>query len=114
VLNPPRRETLTCRHTPPTHFRPGDAVSIQLAFDHGADRSVHLFYRRVNQAERWRNTDMQARDRVYSAAIPGDYSQSKYPLQYYFEVRDGAHSATLYPGLNADVANQPYFVIRQA
>ena len=50
----------------------------------------------------------------YAAAIPATYTDSQFPLQYYFEVRQGPESATLYPGLGADLTNQPYFVVRRA
>ena len=35
----------------------------------------------------------------YSAAIPGDYTNSVYPLQYYFVLQRGADAAWLYPGV---------------
>ena len=48
----------------------------------------------------------------YRAVIPGEYTDSAYPLLYYFQLRDLKGAAWLYPGLNADLANQPYFVVR--
>jgi hypothetical protein len=56
---------------------------------------------------------MQFRDRAYRGAIPASYTESPYPLQYYFELRD-ANGATLYPALSAGLSNQPYFVLRRA
>ncbi len=51
---------------------------------------------------------------VISVPIPLTQSPaSPFPLQYYFELRR-AGSAAIFPGLNADLANQPYFVLRQA
>ena len=41
------------------------------------------------------------------------YTDSPYPLQYYFELRDARGHAWLYPGFRADLCNQPYFVVRQ-
>jgi hypothetical protein len=46
-------------------------------------------------------------------AIPGEYTKSQFPLLYYFELHGGDH-AWLYPGLEADLSNQPYFVLRRA
>ena len=43
--------------------------------------------------------------------IPADYTQSPYPLLYYFEVHQAAGS-TIYPGFSPDLSNQPYFVVR--
>jgi hypothetical protein len=53
---------------------------------------------------------MRWSDRAYRAAIPADYTQSPYPLQYYFEVFE-AGGAALYPGFSPDLSNQPYFVV---
>ena len=50
----------------------------------------------------------------FRAEIPGQYTDSPYPMLYYFELRDAHGAAWIYPGFNADLANQPYFVVRQA
>ena len=49
--------------------------------------SARMYYRHVNQAERFESAEMQARDNRYRAAIPAGYTQSLYPLQYYFELK---------------------------
>jgi hypothetical protein len=46
----------------------------------------------------------------YRATIPGNYTGSPYPLEYYFEVRLAPDTAFLYPGLGKDLTSQPYFV----
>jgi hypothetical protein len=98
-------------------------VPIQLAVrDAGGARGpvgVRLRYRHVNQAETYRVADMEAagqgRDAaVYQATIPGEYTDSAYPLEYFFELRGGTGTAWLYPGFNAELSNQPYFLLRQA
>jgi hypothetical protein len=76
--------------------------------------SVVLYYRRVNQAESYETIEMPAREEVYSAAIPAKYTDSPYPLQYYFELRKSPDAAWLYPGFGKELANQPYLVIRRA
>ena len=73
---------------------------------------MRLYYRHVTQAERWLSMEMEGADRRYRAAIPAGYTASPYPLQYYFECKDGPEKAWLYPGFAADLANQPYFVVR--
>jgi hypothetical protein len=113
VLARPQHPAIACRHTPAARFRPGEPLRIELALEKGNARSAQLHYRHVNQAERWRDTAMDGRDRVFRAEIPADYTQSRYPLEYYFELRDGSESAALYPGFNAELSNQPYFVVRQ-
>ncbi len=113
VLARPQHPVIACRHTPAARFRPGEPLRVELAVEKGYARSAQLHYRHVNQAERWRQTPMEVRDRLFRAEIPGDYTQSRYPLEYYFELRDGSESAALHPGFNAELSNQPYFVVRQ-
>lgn len=72
---------------------------------------VQLNYRHVNQGERWRSVEMQSAHGEYRAAIPGEYTGSPFPLQYYFELRRENEAAWLYPGFNATLSNQPYFVV---
>jgi hypothetical protein len=50
----------------------------------------------------------------FSGTIPAGVTDSAYPVQYFFEVRDGADRAWLYPGLDATLSNRPYFVVRQS
>ena len=73
-----------------------------------------MHYRHVNQAERYRMVEMRLERGVYRATIPGDYTQSRFPLQYYFELREGTDTASPYPGFTPDLAKVPYFVVRQA
>jgi hypothetical protein len=44
-------------------------------------------------------------------AIPGDYTNSIYSLQYYFELQRRTDAAWLYPAFNATLSNQPYYAI---
>ena len=75
--------------------------------------SARLYYRHVNQGERWQSLDMQARGGAFSAAVPAEYTNSPFPMQYYFELKAAPSRAWLYPGFAPDRANQPYFVVRQ-
>ncbi|HYM10876.1 MAG TPA: hypothetical protein VEU62_09085, partial [Bryobacterales bacterium] len=105
-------------HAPAAHFRPGQPLEIELSLEKDSagphPLSVHLHYRQVNQAERYRVAEMEPRDNRYRAAIPGDYTESPYPLEYFFELKDGSGAAWLYPGFEPDLSNQPYFVVRRA
>jgi hypothetical protein len=47
----------------------------------------------------------------YSAAIPGEYTRSPFPLQYYFEMVGGDGSATIHPAFNSTLSNQPYYAV---
>ena len=111
VLGRPRRPAVAAHLTPPASFQPGSPVTVEF----GAEKdypSVRLFYCRVNQAERWQSEPMQSDGRLWRAAIPSDYTQSPYPLQYYVELKEAPDSTALYPGLGAQLIGQPYYVIR--
>jgi hypothetical protein len=105
-------------HQPPASFRRGQPVHIELEARPvdalATPITINLRYRHVNQAELYRVAPMTGEGRRYAATIPADYTDSPYPLEYFFELRDGEGHAWLYPGFAADLANQPYFVIRQA
>jgi hypothetical protein len=110
----PSRPNWPCSHQPPPNFRPGHPLEISLTLKDTPAKlsSALLHYRHVNQAELYAVSEMQPHDNVYSATIPAAYTESPYPLQYYFELRD-ASAATLYPPLSPTLSSQPYFVVRR-
>jgi hypothetical protein len=115
ALGRPHREAVICVHTPLDRFVPGKDLQITIAARQPEQPSaVRLYYRHVNQAEHYQNAEMQARDGKYWAVIPASYTDSKYPLQYYFEIRQTPEKAWLYPGFNAEQTNQPYYLVRQS
>ena len=111
MLARPEREILLCRHTPRTRFVAGQPLEIDLSLETPAS-SVSLYYRHVNQAERFNLAAMERREQRCRATIPAMYSDSVYPLEYYFEVKSTTGKTLLYPGFGKDLTNQPYFVIR--
>jgi hypothetical protein len=48
-----------------------------------------------------------------TATVPGDYTDSPYPLVYFFTMRHADGDAWILPGLDETLANQPYHVVRQ-
>ena len=72
ALGRPHRVAADCKHTPPARFQRGQDLKLSL------DKPARLFYRHVNQAEYWQTAD--------DLTIPGTYTDSPYPLQYYCEV----------------------------
>jgi hypothetical protein len=109
----PIRPALHCTHTPPESFHPGQSLPLALLAPvtaHVTPSAVYLYYRHVNQGERWLSVEMLRGHDGYGAAIPGDYTNSVYPLQYYF-VLQRADSAWFYPAFNAALSNQPYYAI---
>src|SRR5665213_1296943 len=55
--------------------------------------------------------DMQSGSDGYTASIPGDYTDSPYPLEYYFELRGGSEAAWFHPAFNSTFSNQPYYAL---
>ncbi|HWC96587.1 MAG TPA: hypothetical protein VG456_07555 [Candidatus Sulfopaludibacter sp.] len=110
----PHRGFAAVRHTPPTRFVPGQPVEVEFSVDRSAKLTgARLYYRHVNQAERWQSVDMESNGGRHKATVPGAYTDSAFPLQYYFELRDSPEKAWLYPGFTADLSNQPYLVVRR-
>ncbi|HVO75381.1 MAG TPA: hypothetical protein VMT35_15235 [Ignavibacteriaceae bacterium] len=110
VLGRPERPSVACHHNQLEYFRPGESLNIELSLEKGI-QSVFLYFRHVNHAERYRTVEMQMTGNTFRAAIPADYTDSQYPLQYYFELKENPGKAWLYPGFAADLTNQPYFVV---
>jgi hypothetical protein len=112
ALGKARRPVVNGRHVPPTPFRPGEQLSVDLALA-AQPMAVQLHYRRVNQGERFETTEMAIKANQCHAIIPAAYTQSPYALQYYFQIKQITGNVLLYPGFAPDLANQPYFVVRQ-
>jgi hypothetical protein len=53
---------------------------------------------------------MDGEGRTFRAEIPAEHTRTGYPLQYYFEVV-APPAAWQYPGLQPELANQPYYVV---
>lgn len=95
------------RHTPPATFQPGDAIRLQLS---GVDAGT-LYYRHLNQGERYATLPLVKQDAGLVATIPAAYTKTNFPIQYYFELRNDA-SASMYPGFKENFTGTPYFLIR--
>jgi hypothetical protein len=113
ALGRPQRRIPSIQHKPVTTFQPGHPLEIVLSLSQQGS-NVSLYYRHVDQAERWSVSPMQSGGQQFRAVIPAAYTDSEYPLEYYFEVKEGMAKASLYPGFSSTLANQPYFVARRA
>ncbi len=88
-------------------FHPGAELPI-IFNSETAVSVVVLRYRHINQAERWKAVPMRRSGRSYQVPIPADYTNARFPLQYYFVPRIDK-AAWFYPAFNATLSNQPYF-----
>ena len=115
AITRPNRPNLPCQHTPPESFRPGHPLPLSISVS-PSDASpmpsaVRLYYRHVDQAERWSSQELTSQNGRYTAAIPADYTQSDFALEYYFELEAEKGAACIFPGFNKTLSNQPYFAV---
>ncbi len=112
ALARPHRLPVVARHQPPAGFRPGQPLELSFESD-PRPQAVRLVYRHVNQAERYMTQPMAVSPAgAFRATIPAAYTDSPYPLAYYFEIEPATGDPTLYPGFAPDLANGPYHVVR--
>ena len=112
----PNRPSVHCAHTPPASFHPGQPLSLSLGVSavaaHEEPTAVHLYYRHVNQAERWLSVEMQRDHNGYSATIPGEIHKFRLSVAVLLcAFSADADAAWLYPAFNATLSNQPYYAI---
>jgi len=112
AMGRPQRPSTAMRHRVPDRFQREQPLALE--FTCLVLASARLYYRHVNQAERWQSAAMDRQGPAYVATIPGAYTDSPYPLQYYFELHSAPDRAWLYPGFPADLAGPPYYVVRKA
>ena len=109
------RPALTDLHTPPASFERGKPLPVSARLSSSAAiAGVRLHYRHVNQADIWQSLDMEQTGEEYRAVIAAEYTDSPFPLQYYFQIRTSSGKARLYPGLERRWHGQPYYFARQA
>jgi hypothetical protein len=112
TLGRPKRGSAICHHKQPKHFKAGESLDLELSTEK-PNLSIKLYFRHVNQAERFKTMEMQRTGNSFRATVPADYTNSQYPLQYYFELREKPERAWFFPGLSSKLSQQPYFVIRE-
>jgi len=111
VTGRPNRAAIAAHHVQPEKIRPGQPMDIELTLEK-SPQTVRLYYRHVNQGERFQSASMQATGKKFQATIPAAYTDSPYPIQYYFEIERAPQSVMLYPGLGPNLIQQPYYIVR--
>lgn len=94
-------------------FERGKPVTVRMRRPAGEDVAAVLHYRHVNQAERWQTLPMAANGSDLVASIPGSYTDSPFHLQFYVSTA-GKGGISIAPGLDSDLANEPYAVVMQS
>jgi hypothetical protein len=106
----PKRPTVKVKHVPITNFDVGKPISINLEtfYDYN---SVILHYRHVNQSERWQLKELKSDGAGLRGEIPASFTNHRFPIQYYFEIKINDSEATLFPVLETELSNVPYYVV---
>lgn len=97
----------------PSDFVPGEDLPLEVAVRGDEGVRVELYYRHLNQGQRWVTVTMDGEGERRTVSVPGDYTDSPYPLELYFIVTVSSGDAWIVPGLDQSLANQPYHVLRQ-
>ena len=100
-------------HRVPGSFSRGAELPLEAFIDEPFDGRVTLHFRHLNQGEDYLTAEMAEEGERYTASIPAAYTDSAYPLTYFFTVRDAAGDAWIVPGLDQTLSNQPYHLVRQ-
>lgn len=110
-----RNEVPSSVHIQPEGFVKGKSIELQISLlEDRSDLKFTLYYRRVNQVENYCSTEMTKVGKDFTAVIPEFYTDSSYPILYYFVVKTSTDSdAWLFPGFDDNLSNQPYFLLRQ-
>jgi hypothetical protein len=109
----PKRVKAYYEHQPADLFEPGKPMEIELTGVSAHTGEVYLYYRHVNQAVNWQRMSMTRKGENYLAVIPAQYTQTRYPMEYYFTIDMGEEGIAIYPGLDENLANMPYYIVRQ-
>ena len=105
-------------HEPAASFQRGQPLSVTAhvprTSDLGPISGLRLRYRHVNQGEVWEMLETERSRDHYQAIIAASYTDSPFPLQYYFQIRTDTGLVWLHPGLETRWQGQPYYFVRQA
>jgi hypothetical protein len=98
-------------HRPARQIVPGAPLPVSWRSDDARVTAVRVHYRPTNQVLDYDVAELQRDGDGFSGVIPSAVTGTGYPVQYFFELRSADGQAWPYPGLAADLANQPYFVV---
>ena len=113
ITVPVRPADTGLQHQVPDSYAPGDDLTVSVTATEQVI-GVRLRYRHVNQAEQWETAELDADSGTFTGVIPADYTKSTYPLMYFFVAEHADGGVALHPGFEAELANQPYYVIMPA
>lgn len=90
----------------PATFTRGEPVTVRVKAQ--TDQAPTLHYRQVDQSQRWSQMTMvPAGDCGFEASVPGVETNSEFHLQFFVTFRQDGRTV-IAPGLEEDLANEPY------
>ena len=110
ALGRPDRAPARAEHALPAHFKRGHELPLTISVS-GDTQDVRMHYRHVNQAETYLSLAMQRQGSDHVAIIPAAYTDTTFPIEYFFEFSNGDGKKVLFPGFTSNLTNQPYFVV---
>ena len=105
-------QNVKVKNETPKKFSKGKKIKISCKLDIRKNLKGYLHYREVDQSKQWKRKKMGNISGNYNALISNIFSNTDYPIQYYFEFEDKNHSY-FSPGFNKFLSNQPYYLLRQ-
>ena len=105
-------QNILVNHLPPKNYIKGKKISLSCNLNINKNLLGYINYREVNQSKKWKRKKLIKSKNIYNSVIPSRFTNTQYPIQYYFEFTDKKHSS-FSPGFNKYLSNQPYYVLRQ-
>ncbi|NHN32980.1 hypothetical protein [Paenibacillus agricola] len=107
-----QKQRMSYSHEPPELVHKGEVLDLQISVQDAPDGlRIDLHYRHANQGEHYVIAEMSGQDGRFNASVPASYTASPFDLIYFFEVHDREGNAWMYPGLNDELSNQPYYLV---
>ena len=104
--------TQSFEHIPPCSFVKGAPIAVAMKMPAAKGKLVKLHYRHVNQSEKFNSLEMIADGDSFEAVIPEEFTNTSWPVMYFFEVIEKTGTASFLPCINETMDNVPYYVIR--
>ena len=105
-------QNILISHIPPKYFKRGEYIYLSCKLNKKNHLPAYLHYREVNQSKKWSKKKLIKVNEDYKSVISKTFTQTNYPIQYYFEFTGMVYSS-FSPGFNSYLSNQPYHLIRQ-
>ena len=112
IKNWNNKQNILVNHSNPKNFIKRKKISLSCKINSNKNLLGYLHYREVNQSKKWIKRKLVKIKNVYNVTIPANFTDTDYPIQYYFEFENKQFSSFA-PGFNKFLSNQPYYLLRQ-